>query len=315
MALAQGALLALALLAAAARHAHAQPCIECKDCVTNNCWRVCRDSCAPVRPSDIIVSGDDCKRAGDALGPAASQSACDTTKKYCNGGKRAPMKATRGAIGAVTLSQCSNVALGSCQQTANNAYNWRHPCGRELRSGYSQCSAADFQAFFKGETKDLCTTLAKDVTGVTPGTNQWADDYQDDYGYGSSGSRGGGAGSKGPSGAAGSVPLRPSGQQGGGGPTVLPPRTGGNGGYGGTGAGQQQPPRTGGTGGYGGTGGSGAAQQQPPRTGTAQSPQTAPARPGLAALGNLLTRAAGGQPAGGQPAGGLFGLGGMGRKL
>ena len=42
-------------------------------------------------------------------------------------------------------------------QSANAAWNWRHPCGREIMRGFSQCSAADFKAFFEGETGDLCT--------------------------------------------------------------------------------------------------------------------------------------------------------------
>ena len=63
-------LLAAVLLAAAAS---AQPCIECKDCVTQNCWRVCKDTCTPIRPSDIIVSGDQCRDVGTKLGTLASQ--------------------------------------------------------------------------------------------------------------------------------------------------------------------------------------------------------------------------------------------------
>ncbi|KIZ05870.1 hypothetical protein MNEG_2094 [Monoraphidium neglectum] len=150
------------------------------------CWRSCRDSCEPVRPSDVIVSGDACKKAGASLGPVASKSACETTRKYCNGGRQAPMKAAR-AVGPVQLDQCANIALGACQQDTNNAWSWRHPCGRELRGGYAQCSAQDFKAFFEGDSRDLCFSLARDVTGVQPGTNQWADDDDNNANYGGGG--------------------------------------------------------------------------------------------------------------------------------
>ncbi|KIZ01416.1 hypothetical protein MNEG_6545 [Monoraphidium neglectum] len=167
------AALALALLLSVAT---AQPCIECKDCRTNNCWQNCRPSCprAPViNPNQVIVSGDRCKRAGEQSGPNAARSACETTRRYCNGGRQTAFAAPR-RVGLTTLSQCANIALGACQQTANNDRAQWHPCGRELQRGLNQCSAQQFRQFFEGETRDLCTDSSRSITGVEPGTNQWA---------------------------------------------------------------------------------------------------------------------------------------------
>lgn len=170
-------LAAALLLACCLARASAQPCIECKDCRTGNCWQVCRPTCPRprppvVRPNNVIVNGDACRRAGDASGNGAARSACETARRYCNGGS-APSAFARGrGIGPTTLSQCSNIALGSCQQAANDRR--RSPCGRELTSGFRQCSASQFRQFYEGETRDLCTNAARSITGVNPGTNQWA---------------------------------------------------------------------------------------------------------------------------------------------
>jgi hypothetical protein len=59
-------------------------------------------------------------------------------------------------------------------QTANNDRAQWHPCGRELQRGLNQCSAQQFRQFFEGETRDLCTDSSRSITGVEPGTNQWA---------------------------------------------------------------------------------------------------------------------------------------------
>lgn len=171
----------LAVLFALLAVASAQPCIECKDCRTDNCYRNCRTNCprpapvpGPIRPSDIGVSGDACKNRGIMYGPNAARSACDTTQKYCNGGRSSQQGARFGGVGPVNLAQCANIAMGSCQQNANNGGNWGHPCGQALRSGYSQCNAQAFRQFFEGETRDLCLNFAKSLTNVQPGTNQWA---------------------------------------------------------------------------------------------------------------------------------------------
>lgn len=176
-------LVASLVLLAACGPAHAQPCIECKDCTTNNCWRVCKNECPrlspfplfPIRPSDITVNGDACRRRGSAAGYTAGQGACDTAKLYCQGGRPMPAGASArmGAIGPVQLNQCSNIAAGECQRVANNP-GWSQPCRWELQNGYSQCSASQFKSFYEGETKDRCTDAAESITFVTPGTDTWA---------------------------------------------------------------------------------------------------------------------------------------------
>ena len=99
------------------------------------------------------------------------QSACDTTKQYCNGGMQ-PQVQGLGAIGPVTLSQCSNIAMGSCQQSANSA--WLSPCAMALSTGYGQCTADQFTQFYSGETESLCRAFALTVTDVDPGSHSWA---------------------------------------------------------------------------------------------------------------------------------------------
>jgi hypothetical protein len=109
-----------ACLLLAAPGVRAQPCIPCSACATDNCWRVCQPSCGGISPSQIVVSGDACARAGTAYGPTAASQACSTAMLYCNGGTR-PVGGALGAIGPVTLSQCSNVAMGTCQQVRSRA--------------------------------------------------------------------------------------------------------------------------------------------------------------------------------------------------
>ncbi|KAI8469845.1 MAG: hypothetical protein J3K34DRAFT_422576 [Monoraphidium minutum] len=150
--------------------AAAQPCIRCTDCKTNNCWRVCKPSCPGIKPSQVIVSGDACKRQGEWAAAGVARSACETARKYCNGGRS--MTSSR-YVGPTNLAQCANIAMGSCQQRANNP-SGGHPCGRQIRSGFKSCSASQFKSFFQGETRDLCMDKAKSITGVQPGTNNWA---------------------------------------------------------------------------------------------------------------------------------------------
>ncbi|KAI8469838.1 MAG: hypothetical protein J3K34DRAFT_469647 [Monoraphidium minutum] len=163
-------LLGLALLAEGAA---AQPCIQCSDCTDSYCWQNCQPSCASApSPNNIIVNGDACRAAGVAYAPTAAQGACRTTELYCNGGSQPSAANALGAIGPTTLSQCSNIALGSCQQTANSV--WHTPCGWRLAFGYAQCTAQQFRQFYEGETSATCSSWATTVTGVTPGSNQFA---------------------------------------------------------------------------------------------------------------------------------------------
>jgi hypothetical protein len=48
------------------------------------------------------------------------------------------------------------------------------PCAGQLQLGYGQCSAQQFQSFYSGEVSSHCRTWAQTITGVNPGTNQWA---------------------------------------------------------------------------------------------------------------------------------------------
>lgn len=157
------------LLLAAAPPARAQgPCIPCSQCATDHCFRFCSASCpGGWSPGNIIVSGDACAAAGSAYGPTAAQQACDTAMTYCNGGVRPG--ARLGAIGPITLSQCSNVAMGTCQQAAAA----QTPCSAQLEFGYASCGAQQFRDFYTGEVSGRCRTWAQTVTGVTPGTNNW----------------------------------------------------------------------------------------------------------------------------------------------
>jgi len=114
-------------------------------------------------------------------------------------------------IGWVSLPQCANVAMGACQQSANG---WA-VCGGELANGYGNCAANTFQAYFNDAAKNACGQYAQAVTGVVPGTNQWAPVQPQPYiVIGSAGPGGaiggaapGGMGSKAPVAAGGGVGM------------------------------------------------------------------------------------------------------------
>lgn len=137
--------------------ASAQPCIPCRDCRTNNCYRQCKAEC-PVK-----VDGDRCRRLGRDYGRDAAAKACKTTEQFCNGGTQpiAARSARSGGIGRVTLQQCANIAYGACQQVALDPS--KSPCGRSLTFGFRQCNAQRFTDFYRGEVDEYCYNLAKAI--------------------------------------------------------------------------------------------------------------------------------------------------------
>jgi hypothetical protein len=136
--------------------ASAQPCIPCRDCKTNNCFRQCKAECPPQ------VNGDECRRLGRQYGRDVAVKACKTTEQFCNGGQTpVGARASRSSIGRVTLQQCANIAYGACQEVALNRNS--SPCGRSLNGGFRQCSARQFQDFYRGEIDEYCFNLAKAI--------------------------------------------------------------------------------------------------------------------------------------------------------
>lgn len=146
-------------------------CIPCSSCSSAWCWRVCRPSCGyvPFTPNNVIVSGDSCRASGQSYGPTAGASACDAARSRCSGlmGSAAPSYGAA-AIGGVTLSQCSSIALGACQQGAN-----LNSCGGAAQIGYGSCDAFTFRQYFAQAAESTCRGYAISVTDVNPGTNSW----------------------------------------------------------------------------------------------------------------------------------------------
>lgn len=132
------------------------PCIECKDCTTNNCYSVCQKTCSAPPPPQPIVDGERCKAFGASAGAQVAQDACATAMLYCNGGRK-PV----GSFFPVTLQQCANIAYGVCQQqaTAANAVS----CSTYWAFGYKQCTASQFWDFYKGEVDDGCNQKVANI--------------------------------------------------------------------------------------------------------------------------------------------------------
>jgi hypothetical protein len=53
----------------------------------------------------------------------------------------------------VPLTQCANIAYGTCQNKAMDAS--ASPCGHHFK-GYKQCSGKQFYDFYKGIVNDAC---------------------------------------------------------------------------------------------------------------------------------------------------------------
>ncbi|GBF96533.1 hypothetical protein Rsub_09116 [Raphidocelis subcapitata] len=124
------------------------------------------------RPSDIPVDKDACRGAGYAFGLTAAQSACQTSRLFCQG-DRSPNEHVNGH-GSGNLAQCSNYAMDACQDRANDEKAWGNPCGDELKRGWRGCSEGKFKKYYKGETSERCREFARTVTGVDPGSNQFS---------------------------------------------------------------------------------------------------------------------------------------------
>jgi hypothetical protein len=74
------------------------------------------------------------------------------------------------ALGSISLTQCSKVAMGSCQQAAGDAA----PCQDAGANGFGDCGAERFRALFHGKATDLCQGWARTVTDVDPASGKWA---------------------------------------------------------------------------------------------------------------------------------------------
>jgi hypothetical protein len=125
---------------------------------------------AQLQPNNFITSGDACRSQGAAGGPAAARRACNAAIDRCRGGGLVGAGRSSG-IGAVSLPQCANIGLGACQSAADP---WRSPCAYQMRSGYGTCSGQTFQSYYTAAATSFCTAHAQTISGVTPGTNQWA---------------------------------------------------------------------------------------------------------------------------------------------
>lgn len=77
--------LLLLVLLPSCNAALAQPCIECSQCLTANCQRICSSSCAryggPGR-----ASGDQCKNIGETAADDVADQACKTIQVSCPSG-------------------------------------------------------------------------------------------------------------------------------------------------------------------------------------------------------------------------------------
>lgn len=149
--MARALLIAAALVALVACAAAQGPCIECKDCKTDNCRKQCQAKCP------TLVSGDQCKKDGYAIGKTVGAEACKTTDLYCNGGKPPMTPKGQRSIGGVTPNQCQNIAYGECQVAATTPS--QVPCGKALSSGAFQCNAKTYKDFYVGEINELCWKL------------------------------------------------------------------------------------------------------------------------------------------------------------
>lgn len=74
--------------------AAAQPCIECSQCLTASCQRICSPSCRGGRGGGggIILNGDQCKYRGEEAADAVADDACRAAqvgRMLCAGGMAA----------------------------------------------------------------------------------------------------------------------------------------------------------------------------------------------------------------------------------
>ena len=122
-------------------------------------------------PDNFIASGDNCRAAGARRGRAAGAEACSVARSACGAPRMAGSGAPAGGIGAVSLPQCANIAYGACQADAAPG---RSPCAREAALGFGSCDARAFASIYAGAMGRACYAAAQTVSGVDPGTNQWA---------------------------------------------------------------------------------------------------------------------------------------------
>eukprot|EP00882_Tetradesmus_deserticola_P002916 GHRQ01003099.1.p1 GENE.GHRQ01003099.1~~GHRQ01003099.1.p1 ORF type:complete len:258 (+),score=68.57 GHRQ01003099.1:105-776(+) len=140
----------LLLLADAAA---AQPCIECNQCLTASCQRICSTSCA--RRSSRVVTGDQCKHAGEEEADDVAESACKFSQAKCNQGNK-QASAAFFSNQPVSAAECASIANWACQRSAMSTSNT--PCGVYLYFGFKACSGRQFTDIYKARVVALCRT-------------------------------------------------------------------------------------------------------------------------------------------------------------
>ncbi|KAI8466193.1 MAG: hypothetical protein J3K34DRAFT_485301 [Monoraphidium minutum] len=169
----------LVLLALAAACAACTPCSSCRD---PDCWRGCSVYCpaapaGPPTPDSVTVArGSKCLDAGAGAGPRTAAGACEYAARQCEpapaGGQRLGAAYGADALGAMTLSQCSKVAMGACQQAAGDTAP--DACQDAGANGYGSCDAERFRALFHAAAARTCESWARSITDVDPTTGAWA---------------------------------------------------------------------------------------------------------------------------------------------
>ena len=130
-----------------------------------------RGASAQLTPENYIASGDQCRAAGAASGAGAARDACRAAVDACARTLLGSSGPPATSIGAVSLPQCANVALGACQSAADV---FSSPCAREARLGSGVCDAATFRSIYERRMTSGCYAAASRATGVVPGTNSWS---------------------------------------------------------------------------------------------------------------------------------------------
>lgn len=114
--------------------------------------------------------------AGAEKGPDIAEIACTVAVRACSPGlwnargSSDSLGASDDSIGSVSLSQCSRIAMGACQQASAD----EAPCRRELAHGSGACDARDFATVLQGQAAGICEAWASSITGVDPASGQWA---------------------------------------------------------------------------------------------------------------------------------------------
>ncbi|KAI8466194.1 MAG: hypothetical protein J3K34DRAFT_434580 [Monoraphidium minutum] len=159
-----------------------RPCSQCSLCRDPECWRTCSVYCPPTPDKVQVGRGSNCMDRGGQQGPSASRAACRRAISECsmdNQGSGAVLGAAD-AIGAVSLTQCAKIAMGSCQQAAGETAP--DECQDAGANGYDSCNAERFRTIFHTRAAEICRRAAQGLTDVDPTSGKWAK-RDDDYGW------------------------------------------------------------------------------------------------------------------------------------